>query len=208
MLLKKPLKSLNTTCMQRLRGQEGFSLPELMAVMVIMLLAAMLVSSGIPVAQKAYVSAVDRANSEAMLSTVTSALRDQLAVADPATIHNGTDNVLVTFTSTVTGCEVSIENTGKNSAGADVDGLFVREITRDPLSGDINHATTNPLVPEKIGSGSYDTRLTVKIGSSGSITGDPATGVFTVKDLQVFRGNSSDPFGTIPEFKVRTVKAP
>ena len=208
MSLKKPLKSLNTTCMQRLRGQEGFSLPELMAVMVIMLLAAMLVSNGIPVAQKAYVSAVDRANSEAMLSTVTSALRDQLAVADPATIKSGTGNVLVTFTSTVTGCEVSIERTGKNSAGADVAGLFVHEITRDPLSDDINHETTNPLVPEKIGSGSYETKLTVKFGQGGGITGDKDTGVFTIKNLQVFRGDAAEPFGTLPTFKVRTIEAP
>ncbi len=64
--------------LKKLKNRSGFTLFELLATMLILVMVAGVVAAGMPVASEAFVKAVDGANAQTLLSTAISALRDEL----------------------------------------------------------------------------------------------------------------------------------
>ena len=77
------MKALN-----RLKNSSGFTITELLAAMLILLMVAGVVAAGVPVASNAFVKAVDGANAQALLSTTVSALRDELTDAQRVSVSD------------------------------------------------------------------------------------------------------------------------
>ena len=184
------------------RARGGFTLVELIATMAVLLLVGSVVATGVPVAQQAYTNAVDASNAQLLLSTCATSLRDRLAVADPATIETSTpaadasEKTYVTFESMETGLLTQI----KSSADQ---GLFVQEAPTAEASEALVSKT--PLVPGKAAIGARES-LVVRIEG---ISYDSANGVFTVRGLEVVRGDGSSLGGAlVDELKVKTIAGP
>lgn len=164
------------------RAQSGFSLVELLAVIVILTLVTMVVATGIPAAQRAYVSAVDSSNAQILLSTTTTRLRDELSVANPQEIKTEglADGVLVEFKSFETGQKVRIKNTADKGVTIQqsMDGETFKKLNSEEEVPEV------PLVPIKATGGIND-NLRTSIDNNGISYND---GIFTVTGIKVKRG--------------------
>ena len=67
--------------MKKLKGGGGFTMGETLATVLILLMVAGVVATGIPAALNVYRNAVDAANAQVLLSTTINALRDELSTA-------------------------------------------------------------------------------------------------------------------------------
>ncbi len=65
----------------RERGVAGFSLTEMLATMLILVMVTTMVATGIPAAQDAYLKTVNASNAQSALSTTLAALRNELGMA-------------------------------------------------------------------------------------------------------------------------------
>ena len=72
-----------------IRNKKGFTLAETLLAATITLIVAGLLAGGIPLALNAYHKVVDSANAHVVLATLTTELRDELALANDVT-SNGT----------------------------------------------------------------------------------------------------------------------
>lgn len=167
------------------RGKAGFTLVETLAVLVVITLITMVVATGVPAAQRAYVAAVDSSNAQVLLNTAAMRLRDQLSVANPNSVEAGHGDILISYVSYETGCDTLITNGSDSNPG-----LSVSEVaqTADPFS---TTAATTPvlLVPDTATAG-LSTKIYVK---ASKIEFAKSSGVFTVTNLQV---HSKDSDGT------------
>lgn len=66
---------------KRIHGKNGFTLAETLLAVIILLLAATIVATGIPAARNAYEKVVLASNAEILLSTTMSTLRNELGMA-------------------------------------------------------------------------------------------------------------------------------
>lgn len=159
--------------------------------MAILVMVAAVVATGIPAAEEAYVSSVDKSNAQLLLSDTITRLRDVLSAANPDEEIQDTNaggDAYVQFTSYETGLLTSIvEGDGTSS-----DSGF-KLVEQSPNT----EATINPretsLVPAKSASGLYASNLTTEFDSEngGGIFYDPLSSKFTVKGLQVYRTESN-----------------
>ncbi len=67
--------------LRKLKRTSGFTLTETLAVVIILLLVSGVVAAGMPVAANAYTKVVDSGNAQVLLSTVKTALREELSTA-------------------------------------------------------------------------------------------------------------------------------
>ena len=95
---------------QKLNNRKGFTLTEMLAAMLILLMVSSIVAAGIPVAKNAYDKAVDAANAHVLLSTAVNALRNELDKADEIEIsaEAGADGKVLTFYSERTNAKSKI----------------------------------------------------------------------------------------------------
>ena len=107
--------------MKKLKNNAGFSLGEMLLVMLILLLATGIVAGGIPAAANAYYKAVDGANAQILLSTTKTCLRDELALASEIKVSD--DQKTVSYTG-ADGRTYEIYNTN-NTEG--VQGIMVKD---------------------------------------------------------------------------------
>lgn len=153
-------------------SSRGFTLVELLVTMLILLLASMMVVAGIPAAQRAYASAVDAANAESMLTIVTQSLRDELEVADPATVTvDPFGDCFAKFRSMRSGRWVYLSNKE--------DGIYVAETITDSSSEVPADAIETLLIPRRVGAGAGKSRLVARLTGSPVISF--SDGVFTVE---------------------------
>lgn len=161
-----------------LKDARGFSLTELLATTVILMLVGMVVATGIPAAQRAYEGVMNASNADVYLSTTTGRLREVLGEADPeedVEVAPST-NILVSFTSKKTGRQVSILNSFDNKAG-----IYVQEIQYDPVDHTPSHQVgPSLLVPQSVGAGAGGVQFVAEVNSIGY-----AQGVFTVSKITV-----------------------
>ena len=76
---------------QRIKNCKGFSLGEMLITVLILMLASVIMATGMPAAKNAYEKVVIGANAKALLSTTISALQDELAIAqDVMVMPDGT----------------------------------------------------------------------------------------------------------------------
>ena len=71
---------------QKIKKTAGFSLVEMMTVMLILLLVSSIVAVGIPAAARAYNKVVDAANSQVLISTAMIRLREEIGTASDIVI--------------------------------------------------------------------------------------------------------------------------
>lgn len=74
---------------RKLNSAKGFTLAEMLVVILILVMVAGVVAAGIPVASEAYVKVVDSANAQVLLSTTVAALRDELSTASQVQASGG-----------------------------------------------------------------------------------------------------------------------
>ena len=72
------------------RIKRGFSLAEMLAAMLILLMVSAVVAAGIPAAKNAYEKVTLASNAQVLISTASSALRDELGTAREIEIEDGT----------------------------------------------------------------------------------------------------------------------
>ena len=77
----------------RLKGTAGFTLGEILVVVLILLMVSAVMAAGIPSAANAYRKVVDAANAQTLLSTTMTALRDELTSAREVSVGNDQKSV-------------------------------------------------------------------------------------------------------------------
>ena len=114
----------------RLRSVSGFTLAELLMVVIILLLASSIATVGISSAANAYQKVVDSANAQLLLSTTVSSLRRALAMASEVK----EDGEKLVYTSGETGLAITLVSAGDgirqqwtNTKGESEDHLLVTE---------------------------------------------------------------------------------
>lgn len=73
---------------RRLSDSRGFTLAEMLMVVLILLLVSSVVATGIPAAVNAYQKVVDSANAQLLLSTTVSSLRRELSLASDVGVND------------------------------------------------------------------------------------------------------------------------
>lgn len=87
--------SIKAGIKKKLNNKAGFSLAELLMAMIIMLLAATIVATGIPAAKRAYENVMVGANADVVLSTTVTALRNELATSKDISVKS--DGTTIVF---------------------------------------------------------------------------------------------------------------
>ena len=106
-----PFRKTGKRVKNKLRGKGGFSLPELLLTMLILLLVTELAADGIPNVIRLYRRTTDIANAEAYLSTTMIALRSRLSLASKPEIKNNTE---LTFNDAEFGeCKINLKDDTK-----------------------------------------------------------------------------------------------
>ncbi len=80
--------------LQRLKTEQGFSLTEQLATILIMGFVGIMVTTGAATVQKVYRKVIAHANAQSALTTTAGLLRDQLAFADPETVQVHSDGTI------------------------------------------------------------------------------------------------------------------
>ena len=76
----------------KIKNQNGTTLTELLAALIIMLLVTSIVVGGLPAAIRCYRKVVDTANAQVLMSTTANALRNELGLAEKIKIDGTTIN--------------------------------------------------------------------------------------------------------------------
>ena len=74
---------------RKLKSRLGFTLAEVLMVVLILMMVSSVVAGGVPVAANAYFKVVDAANAQMLLSTTVTKLRRELAFASDVTLESG-----------------------------------------------------------------------------------------------------------------------
>ena len=171
-----------------MKDEQGFSLVELLVVLLIVTMITMLLSSGIPVAVNAYQSVMDSSNAQVLLSTTTSLLRSELGRAVDITLSDdGTLRFIDSRTNDVILLNGSSATSGFTLTYEDPDLVFLETGT-----------SSRPLVSEKMATNG----LIVQCDSPEI---SPDNKVVTFKNLRVTKPGRTSPLTTLSEFKVRSI---
>lgn len=198
--------------LRKLHKTGGFTLTELMATMVILLLVAGIVAAGIPAAARAYVKVVDAANAQVLLSTTMTVLRDELGQATKVNVASATtgegDGAVTEYTITYRGGNTGSETVLENGTN----GIVIREYLDDAfdptdgMSDEMKEAIENarngrPLVTAAAAGRlrSSDSLRT----SFGRV--DYADGLFTIHDLTVWKDGLEA--AKMEQYQIRAVAA-
>lgn len=98
----KRLKYLLEQLKRKAKSRSAFTLAETLVAILIMLMVSSVVATGIPAARRAYESVEMAANSELLLSSTISTLRNELSLAKDIKIE-GTDKTSVSYLNPTTG---------------------------------------------------------------------------------------------------------
>ncbi len=178
--------------LRKLKRKSGFTLVEVLAVVVILLLVSGVVAAGMPAAANAYTRVVDSGNAQVLISTVKTALREELSTATEVETADGSSE-LEYYRSARYGvlAKLSVEN---NAATKN------NEIILEYLQED--HTSMVPAVSRPLVSTAAATGLSVEYGS---IT--YAGGLFTVNGLVVKKGSKVLAGKTDDVFQIRVLSS-
>lgn len=156
------------------RRQGGFTAIEMMAATVVLMLLALMLHTGLSMALKSYYTAVERAETELLLSTLTGAISDELRFAREAQVAGPGDDTLSWYTS---------ERYGRRTV-----------LSVDSTTGQVMAGTKRLIATGAYGSGGYTvTRLdityqkaqalftvTLAVKSPSGLTGQTAFNVYAL----------------------------
>lgn len=190
----------------------GFSLLEMLATMLILLMVSAIVAAGIPSAVQAYEKVTRRANAEMLLSTSVSALRDQLGTASRITVS--TDKKTVTFFSDNTGSYSKIypDPLGSDTSPSGV--LMLQEYLMPSLitgstgvtSDSITPPDPRPLVTHAAATkGLYITYDSISPASPDDSEDPAGKGILKIKNLKVCLKSSDGTFTGEPVTEIETL---
>ena len=161
----------------RITGERGFSLGEMLAALLILLLVSGILAAGIPAAARAYNDTVDAANAQILLSTAMATLRDELGNASDVKNVDGSTTELEYTSSYGVPSKVSttmtktVEDEEGNETATTETGIFI-------TIGD----TTRPLVSKR----AANMNLTVTYDSISY-----SDGIVTVTNIHVLKGTTA-----------------
>ena len=162
----------------RITGERGFSLGEMLAALLILLLVSGILAAGIPSAARAYNDTVDAANAQILLSTAMATLRDELGNASDVKNVDGSTTELEYTSSYGVPSKVSTTATfkikdevGNETTTTETGGLFV-------FMGE----TPRPLVSVQ----ASNMNLTVTYDSISY-----SDGIVTVTNIHVLKGTTA-----------------
>ena len=169
-----PVREIKTTARTE-RSVRGFTLVETLVALLIVTMVSVIVATGVPSAINAYRNAVASSNAQVALSTVATALRDELSTATSASATNADGSIAYT-------CGEGYEATIKNGTSPN----------RGPVKSTVDGRVTASeqawtLVPNAQLSASQSDQLTVTFKS---ISFDATNKVFKVYGLCVKKGSS------------------
>ena len=176
-----------------MRDKRGFSLGEMLATVMILVLAAGMLAAGVPLAANAYRSVVETANAQVLLSTTMTALRTELGSAQTVETQAAEETGKITYYSIDT-MKTQIANANGSEAGI----WFTPYITiKESDQPDYSHRRL--LISAAAADGLYATY--------DSITYNKDTKLFTIVNLRVMKPGSDKPLAETGTFTVRAVNA-
>ena len=198
---------------RRLRDRRGFSVGEMMAALLILLMVTGVVAAGVPVAAEVYKGVVDASNAQALLSTATVALRSQLETAEN-TITESSNHKSISYysgSSTMYTTIACVDTRGDRRCGL----WLLPYETYDSETGAFTEYTevvsgqsTYPYSRLLVSSQTITENLSVGFTS---ITYDGGTKMFTITGLGVWHLKNGAPEGApiiqLPTFYVRAASA-
>ncbi len=176
-----------TALRRKLKDRSGFTLAEMLMTTLILLMVSAVVAGGVPSAANAYFKIVDAANAQILLSNTVTSLRSELAVAANVETE-GSDNVK-SFTGSGSGWKKELLNSDE--------GIKIKDTTTE--GGPMGRGE-QLLVPKAL---SGTVRTSALISKYDSITYNKSTGVFSIKNLRVEKGNQT--LAQISELTIRSI---
>ena len=170
---------------QKLKNKAGFTLAEVLAAVLILLMVSGIVAAGIPSAKNAYDKAVNAANAKVLLSTTVTSLRNELGKASNITLGAvaGGNSTSISY--------LSGENGGISTislAGDSPSKIMIQEyMNQDPENGQISAGSVSarPLVSDAAATGQlYVTYTSIEHADDSNIV--------TIHGLTVKDGANSD----------------
>ncbi|MDO4803707.1 MAG: type II secretion system protein [Lachnospiraceae bacterium] len=180
---------------QKLHNKSGFTIAETLAAVLIMLMAASIVASGVPVAKNAYEKVVLASNAEVLLSTTISALRNELGTAKD--VKTELDSTVITYYSDTFGTTSKVclnQDLDEKYAAAEEPGLCIMLQRFAPIDDAVDYSVYDESDPGQ--SKMKAIRLISREASDknnnlymtyDSASYDPDTGIVTISGLRVCR---------------------
>lgn len=184
----------------RARKAAGFTLTEMLATMLIMVMVTTMVATGIPAAQKAYLKTVNAANAQMALSTTLSAMRNELGMAKDVRV-NGND---IYYLADEGWWESITNNSKKTDMVSSLEKWYYQGTTFETLTLDTSGGKSNSdgitgaydLVPDK----SITNELRVEFENPSY---DKDTKVITVGKV-VVKDKLNQELAQVSDYKIRT----
>lgn len=175
------------------KSQGGFTLTEMLVTMLIMVMASILLATGVPAAMDTYSKTVNAANAQVALSTTVSAMRGELSLASD--VRYSADKSKVYYLSNSEGCWISLgqsqSSDGKGlektyykgvlAPGEDVSSLQI-DSTIDPV----------PLIADASITDSLRVRVGGDKGKNGFAEDSSGQDVVAVNNLRVEDGSGNE----------------
>lgn len=179
---------------RRLSSRGGFTLAELLIVILILLLVTGIVVEGIPLATRAYNRIVYSANAQVLLATASTVLRDELGTA-VGDAKESADKKTIEYRSARTGAYNRISQS---------DGMImIKEYSEYTSSGE---NTTRPLVSQTATESKLYSNLSQKLSLSyDTITYDKDTHIYTIAGLRVKKDDTE--LVKAETLEIRTINA-
>ena len=194
------------------RARSGFSLVELLVTLLVVTLATIMVTAGLPAAVRAYTDVVDKSNAQVLLTTASTLLRDKLSRSVDV-VKDGNGKVK-SFVDSSTGCITYIK------VDEDSHELLMWETSSptddDPTDGEPEEDDS---LIQGIESQSRGWKLVVGCESADAVTYED--GLFTIRGLKVWRAEEDsgsgggvvaagpdNPLASFDEFTVRQLIQP
>ena len=177
---------------KKLLSRRGFTLAEVLMVVIILSLVGTIVMAGIPSAMRAYEKVVDGANAQLVLSTTVTSLRRELSLARDVKTSSG---ALQSYTNGETGAKnVTLDNSSM--------GIYRK--TSSAMNDEAKKEAL--LVTMEAASKTHSSDSTPRLVSHfDSISYDKSQGVFTVTNLTVKRASDNQVLAEVSAIKIRSI---
>lgn len=197
-----------------LRDKRGFTLAEMLISVLILLMVTSIVAAGVPAAGNAYYRTVDAANSQLLLSTTMTRLRDELGTAKDVTVDP--DTGVIDFTCAAGSRSKLYMLSPEDSTEDRHPGIYLQEYCDVEIQGDTEEETNQLKAAFDHLLVSYEAankNLYVTYEVSGETDADGKVVLVTFSNIRVYREsaktvggettNLSAPIAEMGTFKVR-----
>ena len=176
---------------QKLLNKRGFSLAETLMAVLILLMVSEVVAGGIPAAANAYYKVIEASNAQVLLSTTMTKFRDELSTARISsldTINVSGDNSSITYTRS-NGNRVKLVSYGNENTKKGIY-LCIEDASGRTISERllISEAASNK-----------------NLHLECAFYYDPSTGIVTIQDINVKKGNKT--ITSMADYEIRVISA-